>query len=39
VRHVFKWCLGRREDPDGQHHLAAAAASLMFLMERENGKD
>ncbi len=36
LRHIFKWLGGEQIDPDsGEHHLALACCSLMFLIEKE----
>ena len=35
MRHLWKWWAGEKRDPDGQHHLAAAAHRLFALMEYE----
>lgn len=35
LRHMFKWFLGEKRDPDGFHHLAAVVFGAFALMEFE----
>lgn len=36
LRHIFKWCMGEKVDPEtGLSHIAHAACNMLFLLAYE----